>query len=269
MLKAYEVMTRALAICTPETTITQAAAIMRDRDIGNVLVVDDGKLRGILTDRDLAINALTGEVDPLQTPISRYMSQHVVTGHADWSLDQVAKVMGKYQIRRLPIVQDGQLVGIISLGDVALFADRKEVVNQSLQAISAPVGISSGRPAGPAGAWIGVSLAALMTTLIAWLTWNQSGRMAVKRIGKSRPFHTLLQAVSQARDTAEEVASSKVVNDFGRQLVKTELYQTARDAVDGVYEKVDKALSGKSATEMRHQLRSNLSALSAQLSTGK
>jgi CBS domain-containing protein len=71
MLKAYEVMTRALAICTPETTITQAAAIMRDRDIGNVLVVDDGKLRGILTDRDLAINALTGEVDPLQTPISK------------------------------------------------------------------------------------------------------------------------------------------------------------------------------------------------------
>ena len=74
MSKAYEVMTHALATCAPDESVANVAAIMRDRDIGNVLVVEDGNLRGIVTDRDLALQALTGRDDPLLTPIQKFMS---------------------------------------------------------------------------------------------------------------------------------------------------------------------------------------------------
>ena len=148
MLKAYEVMTHPLATCAPDANVTDVAATMRDRDIGDVLIVEDGKLRGIVTDRDLTLQALTGQDDPRQTPIRKYMSTKVVTGEPAWDLDQVTSVMAKHQIRRLPIVQDGKLVGIISLGDVARYEDQNHVVAKSLQAISEPTGVSSSRAPG-------------------------------------------------------------------------------------------------------------------------
>src|SRR5512145_1962316 len=124
MQKAYDVMTRPLAMCAPDASVTDVAATMRDRDIGDVLIVEAGQLRGIVTDRDLALQALTGLADPRQTPIHKYMSTKVITGESSWNLEQVAKVMAEHQIRRLPIIQDGKVVGIVSLGDVALKSDR-------------------------------------------------------------------------------------------------------------------------------------------------
>ena len=66
MLNAYDVMTHTLATCAPDANLAHVTAIMRDRDIGNVLVVEDGKLLGIVTDRDLALQALTGRDDPFR-----------------------------------------------------------------------------------------------------------------------------------------------------------------------------------------------------------
>ena len=172
MSKANEVMTHALATCAPDASVAHVAAIMRDRDIGDVLVVEDGKLRGIVTDRDLALQALTGKDDPQQTPISKFMSTKVITGETEWSLERVAKVMAKHQVRRLPIVQDEQLVGIVSLGDVALHEHRKGVVTKSLQAVSTPIGVSGSGRSRLGGAMIGFGLAALATTVMAWLTWK-------------------------------------------------------------------------------------------------
>jgi len=218
MSKAYEVMTRALATCAPDASVAHAAAIMRDRDIGNVLVVEDGKLRGIVTDRDLALRALTGEDDPLQTPIGKFMSPQVVTGEAGWSLEQVAKIMAKHQVRRLPIVQGGQLVGIVSLGDVALHGDRKDFVTKSLQAISTPRGISASGRSGRGGALIGFALVALATATIAWLNWNRHGKALRKQMVKSKLYHTAQDAVYAARDKVDEAASSKPVRDLRKQV---------------------------------------------------
>jgi CBS domain-containing protein len=231
MSRAYEVMTHALATCAPDESVAQVAALMRDRDIGDVLVVKDGKLRGIVTDRDLALLALTGKDDPLQTPIHKFMTGRVVTGEAAWSLEQVAKIMAKHQIRRLPIVQDGQLVGVVSLSDVARHEDRKDVVTKSLQAISTPIGISASGRSGRGGALIGLALAALATTMIGWLTWNHSGQALRKQMAKSELYHTAQHAVSAARD------------------------------------KVDQAVSSKPVRDLRNQMRSNLNELSAQLPT--
>jgi len=218
MLKAYEVMTRALATCAPDASVAHAAAMMRDRDIGTVLVVEDGKLRGIVTDRDLALKALTGQDDPLQTPIHKFMSPQVVTGEAAWSLEQVAKIMAKHQVRRLPIVQDGQLVGIVSLGDLALREDRNDVVTKSLRAISTPIGISAPRRSGRGGALIGFALVALAATTIAWLNWNRHGQALRKQMVKSKLYHTAQHTVGAARDKVDEAASSKPVRDLRHQV---------------------------------------------------
>jgi CBS domain-containing protein len=217
MLKAFEVMTRPLATCAPDANVTDVAAIMRDRDIGDVLIVEDGKLRGIVTDRDLTLQALTGQDDPRQTPVRTYMSSKVVTGEPTWDLEQVSSVMAKHQIRRLPIVQDGKLVGIVSLGDVARYADQNHVVAKSLQAISEPLGVSSSLRLGRGGAMTAVAafaMAAVATTVIAWLTWNHSGQALRKQISDSDAYHTALDAMSAARDKLDEAASSKQMRDF-------------------------------------------------------
>jgi len=218
MLKAYEVMTRALATCAPDASVAHAAAMMRDRDIGTVLVVEDAKLRGIVTDRDLALQALTGEDDPLQTHISKFMSPQVITGEAAWSLEQVGQTMARHQVRRLPIVQNGQLVGIVSLGDLALREDRKDVVAKSLQAISTPAGISAPRQSRRAGALIAFGLVALATATIAWLNWNRQGQALRKQMVKSKLYHTAQQAVGAARDKVDEAASSQPVRALSHQV---------------------------------------------------
>jgi CBS domain-containing protein len=135
MVRAYDIMTRAVATVTPKTPVTEVARLMRDLNIGDVLVVDDGQLCGIVTDRDLTLQVLTNGANS-KSPIEPYMTKDVVTGHPDWSLEQVAAVMGNHQVRRLPIVHDGSVVGIVSLGDVALHTPKRDTVAQSLRNIS-------------------------------------------------------------------------------------------------------------------------------------
>jgi CBS domain-containing protein len=216
MPKAFEVMTRPLATCAPEANVTDVAAIMRDRDIGDVLIVEDGQLRGIVTDRDLTLQALTGQDDPRQTPVGKYMSTKIVTGESTWDLAQVSSVMAEHQIRRLPIMQDNKLVGIISLGDVARYEDQTHVVAKSLQAISEPQGVSFSAGMGRGGAVAAVAalaMAAVATTL-AWLTWNHSGQILRKQIADSEVYHTALEALSAARDKVDEAATSKPMRDL-------------------------------------------------------
>lgn len=218
MLKAYEVMTRALATCAPDASVTDAATIMRERDIGDVLIVEDGALRGIVTDRDLAMQGLTGKDDPRETPIRKYMTAKVVTGDPEWSLERVSEVMAKHQIRRLPIVQDGQLVGVVSLGDVALHADKKQVVAKSLQAISEPEGASVLERLGRGKVLTAVAFAASATTLVALLVLNHSDPAWRKKMAKSELYYVARDAMSAARDKVDEAAPREAVLELRDQL---------------------------------------------------
>lgn len=222
MKKANEIMTQSLATCSPEDSIAHVASIMRDRDIGNVLVLEDGKLSGIVTDRDLATQALTDSSDPSRTPVRRYMSSNIITGYPDWSLGKIAKTMAKHQIRRLPIVQDGQLIGIVSLADVAMHENRKAVVSKSLKAISRSPDTSKSDGNGNIGAMIGLSLLALASTTVALLTWNRSGKELRKQMTDTKLYHTAQQAVGVARDRMDEATSSKAARDI-RQRIQTNL----------------------------------------------
>jgi CBS domain-containing protein/gas vesicle protein len=218
MRKANEVMTQSLAICSPEDTVTYAASIMRDRDIGDVLVMEDGKLMGIVTDRDLAIQALTDSIDPHNTPIRRFMCTKVITGSPDWSMTRVVRTMSKYQIRRLPILQDDQLIGIISLADIARHANRNILVSKSIRAISKESSETRANGAGHVGAWIGLSMLALASTGVALLTWNRSGKELRNQVADSKIYHSAQQAMTVARDRMDEAVSSKPARDIRKRI---------------------------------------------------
>ncbi len=199
MLKAYDVMTHALVTCPPKARVAEVAAIMRDQDIGDVLVVEDSTLRGIVTDRDLALRALTSEEDVQQTPVREYMTTQLVTGEATWNLEKVAEIMAKHQIRRLPIVEAGQLVGIVSLGDVARHGARQGVVAKSLQAISAPTDVLVVERTNGGRTLVGFALATL-ATVTAWLMWNnRSGQAFRKQLANSDFYHTAQHTLNAAR----------------------------------------------------------------------
>ena len=101
MLRAYDLMTRSVASATPKTPVSQVASLMRDLNIGDVLVIDDGKLRGIVTDRDLAIHVLTNGATS-GAPVEKFMTTDVITGAPDWSVEQLADIMGKCRRHRFP-----------------------------------------------------------------------------------------------------------------------------------------------------------------------
>jgi len=218
MSKAYDVMTQALATCEPNESPAHVAKIMRDRDIGDVLVVEDGKLRGIVTDRDLTLNALAGNGNDPHMPVSGFMSTKVVTGGADWSLNKVARTMARHQIRRLPIVENDRLVGIISLSDIARHHSNRSVISRLLKEVSKPAdGYSSGNSS-HLGTWIGLSLAALTTSMVAYLTWTQNGQQLRKQVAQSKPYSSATQAVNTARDRMNEIASSKTARNLRKQV---------------------------------------------------
>jgi CBS domain-containing protein len=136
MVQARDVMTESLINCSPTVTVAKAAKLMRDRKTGDVLVTDEGKLVGIVTDRDIAVRVTAKSLDPDQVLVRDVMSKRVQTGEPSWDLDKIARTMGKHQIRRLPIAENGVPVGIVSLSDVALHNGHKSHVAKSLKEIS-------------------------------------------------------------------------------------------------------------------------------------
>jgi CBS domain-containing protein len=117
----HEVMTTAPLAVPPHTSVAQAAHVMRDRGIGDVLITHgDGKLAGIITDRDIVIRVIAAELDPNLTPVEDVLTPDAVSVKPMDGMDRVADLMRDHAIRRIPVVDDnGRLIGIVSLGDLA------------------------------------------------------------------------------------------------------------------------------------------------------
>jgi len=104
---------------TPETTVQEAARLMKSEDVGALPVVEDGRLTCVVTDRDLAIRGLAEGTSP-QTPVRDVASKDVATIDPQQSLEEAARLMAEHQVRRLPVVEeDGRLVGMLAQADVA------------------------------------------------------------------------------------------------------------------------------------------------------
>lgn len=118
-MQVRDVMTRQFTLVTPDTTIQEAARLMRDEDFGFLPVGSIDHLDGTLTDRDMVIRALA-EGMSADTPVEDILSDDVVCVREDLDIDEAAAVMRRHQIRRLAVVDVGErMVGIVSVGDIA------------------------------------------------------------------------------------------------------------------------------------------------------
>jgi len=132
-MKIKEIMNTDLKWVTPETDLVKTAEIMQKYDIGVVPVCNNDKhLLGMVTDRDIVIrNVATGK-NPENTYAKDVMSSVVKTGTPNMTVDEVCDIMAEWQVRRLPIVENDSLVGIVSLGDIALDCDYDVEVSDCL-----------------------------------------------------------------------------------------------------------------------------------------
>lgn len=120
MQRISDVMTRNLVTLPSDASLVDAASAMRDNGIGDVLVLDDDNLRGLVTDRDIVVRAVAGAKDPQQTRLAEVCSGDVVTVSADDDVSRAIDLMQERAIRRLPVVDGGKPVGIVSIGDLAI-----------------------------------------------------------------------------------------------------------------------------------------------------
>lgn len=116
-------MTPNPTVCPATTSLADAAKVMRDRDIGDVLVERDGKLCGVVTDRDIVVRGVAADVDPGAVRIGDICSRELATLSPTDSVRDAVALMRERALRRLPIVESGRPVGIVSLGDLAIERD--------------------------------------------------------------------------------------------------------------------------------------------------
>lgn len=135
-LTLRDIMTTDLTTVDGGATLKEVANLMREQDIGNVLIMDGERLAGIVTDRDIVIRAVAYGHD-LGSPVTDYSSDNVFTMDASSSVQDAAQEMANRQLRRLPITEEGKVVGIVSLADLATNATGR-ADEQALQGISQP-----------------------------------------------------------------------------------------------------------------------------------
>lgn len=122
-----EVMTRELVSIEADAPVVEAARRMRQANVGDVIVLDSGKMCGIVTDRDLVVRALAVEKDP-GTPVRGVCSGEVAKVTPDMRIDQAVQLMRAKAIRRLPVVEGDRPVGVLSLGDLAMERDERSAL---------------------------------------------------------------------------------------------------------------------------------------------
>ncbi|KJE27720.1 CBS domain protein [Geobacillus kaustophilus] len=129
------VMSTDVQYCTPLDNLYEVAVKMRDFNVGAIPIVDDGRLVGMITDRDIVVRGMA-EKRPGSTAVTEVMSRDLVTLSPDDSVQKAADMMARHQIRRLPVIENGRLVGIISLGDLATNRYSDERAGRALSEIS-------------------------------------------------------------------------------------------------------------------------------------
>ncbi|MCP9212353.1 CBS domain-containing protein [Streptomyces cucumeris] len=118
-----EVMTAHPTAVGPDTPVQQVATAMRDEGIGAVLVVEDGRLRGLVTDRDLTVRILADGGDVSGRTVGEACSSELVSVAPDDDIERAVQLMRSKAVRRLPVVENGEAVGIVALGDLAVERD--------------------------------------------------------------------------------------------------------------------------------------------------
>lgn len=120
-MKIREIMTPAVQCVGPEETLVEAAALMRQLDIGSLPVSEDGEVIGMLTDRDIVIRCIAEAMNAGERSVRETMTPGIVTVEDDATVEEVVHTMEEHQVRRIPVMnRDRGMVGIVSLGDIAV-----------------------------------------------------------------------------------------------------------------------------------------------------
>lgn len=131
-------MTKNVAQIRPDASVYDAAKLMQQNNVGSIPVCDRSGVVGIVTDRDIVVrNVVTGS-DPRSVPVSSVMTPDVATVTPDTEIDRLGDIMAYKQIRRLPVVENNTLVGIVALGDLAVDKRFDVEASQALTEISRP-----------------------------------------------------------------------------------------------------------------------------------
>lgn len=138
--RCREIMTASVQSATVEMTLREIAVLMRDGDCGAMPIVDDGRLVGIVTDRDIVVRAIAEGRDA-QTAIGDVMTTEIFSVKPDDFVFEAIRLMGDKQVRRVPVInENGQLAGIIAMADIALEMEDEREIAQTLEEISSGAG---------------------------------------------------------------------------------------------------------------------------------
>jgi CBS domain-containing protein len=129
-------MSEAPITIRPDMNAADAAGMMRSEDVGSIPVVEDGALVGIITDRDIVIRVVADRKDPMEVAVADVMTSSPVTVSPDMRLSEAGDLMRQHKIRRLAVTKGEDLVGMLSLGDVAWSLASTREVGEALRAVS-------------------------------------------------------------------------------------------------------------------------------------
>lgn len=138
MLKVKDIMTKNVAYINPMSTVVEAAQLMQKHNVGSIPVCDQTGVLGILTDRDIVVRNIAHGNNPQSTPVKDVMTQSVATVTPDMEIDAVTKIMSTNQVRRLPVVENNMLVGMVAIGDMAADNRFDTEASEALTEISKP-----------------------------------------------------------------------------------------------------------------------------------
>jgi len=135
-MRCSEIMTRDVRTATREMSLRDVAIMMRDGDMGAVPVVEDKRLVGIVTDRDVVVRCIAEGLDA-KTPVAHAMTTEIFSVRPDDFVFEAVRLMGDKQVRRIPVVaENGDLAGIISMADIALETEDELEIAETLEEIS-------------------------------------------------------------------------------------------------------------------------------------
>lgn len=123
-----DIMAQHLVTLPSDASAVDAARRMRDEDIGDVIVADVDNLLGIVTDRDLVLRVLAEGTDPRQARLADVFSGELVSVGPNTAVEEAARLMRENAVRRLPVVEAGNLVGVVSIGDLAIEQDERSAL---------------------------------------------------------------------------------------------------------------------------------------------
>ena len=138
-MKVKELMTKNVAYINPDSVITEAARLMQQHNVGAIPVCDQSGVIGLVTDRDIVVRNVAHGTNPAATKVRDVMTSNVTTVSPDMGIEDASNMMAKNQIRRVPVVENSKLVGMLSLGDLATDPSYNMEASEALSEISKPV----------------------------------------------------------------------------------------------------------------------------------